>query len=350
MTIAARIANLQTERDWHGRRADFLRVCRYLALGSIQESPRWLAEQDHAPERVVEAIKAASDPLTVSTTLSPFQLLAGSFLESLAGTFAFDTMLSSMLNLPLRARVVAATSTVTGNTLAERDVKRVGSLSLSASDLDIAKVGALIVLTAETLKFGGDGATRFLELELRRAIGLASDTLFLSILSAAATSTIASSGSSGSAMRFDLRALLQNVTLGATSRPFLITTPDIAAAWATIGDSGGGVVFPDATWSGGSAAGVPIIASDGCAAGEIILADATGIAAGQEGLRIERSEHATVQASDAPDSPPSAATGYVSLWQLDLVGLLAERFISAKVVRSNAVAKITGASYAGNSP
>ena len=84
-------------------------------------------------------------------------------------------------------------------------------------------------------------------------------------------------------MRLDLRALLQTVDIGAASRLFLITTPDIAAAWATVGDLGGGPAFPNATYNGGSAGGVPIVSTDGCPAGTIILADASGIAANQRG-------------------------------------------------------------------
>jgi len=50
------------------------------------------------------------------------------------------------------------------------------------------------------------------------------------------------------------------------------------------------------------------------------------------------------------DSPVSASTPGISLWQMDLVAMKMERFIGAKVLRSDAVAKITGANYTGGSP
>ena len=52
----------------------------------------------------------------------------------------------------------------------------------------------------------------------------------------------------------------------------------------------------------------------------------------------------------APDSPPSAATNLVSLWQLNMTGLKAERFLGATKLTTTGVAVLTGVAYTGDSP
>jgi hypothetical protein len=61
---------------------------------------------------------------------------------------------------------------------------------------------------------------------------------------------------------------------------------------------------------------------------------------------IDASTEASVQMDSAPDSPPSAATNMVSLWQMNLIGLRAERWINWLKRRATAVAYLQGAKYA----
>jgi hypothetical protein len=309
------------------------------------------AIETHAPERVVNAIKAAQDPMSlgsVGAQLSPFTTLASAFMNSLATFGAFDRMLASMLQLPLRTKVTSITSTITGVSLAESDVKRVGSLALSAADLDVTKVAAVIALTEEILVGGTDGGLAFLERELRQAVSVATDVRFLSLISVGATS-FPSSGANVAAIRQDLRNLIQTISLGAASRLFLVMQPDAVAAWASVGGDSG-PAFPGLSYNGGNAAGIPVISTDGCPSGQIILADAAGIAANSEGLRVDQTSVASLNMDSAPDSPPIAATAYVNLWQQNMVGLKVERFFGAKPVRANSVVIVTGANYTGGSP
>jgi Phage capsid family len=355
-TIARQIGDLHLARENDSARRDFAKVVRAIALGRDQHGGALdAARLGRDGDRVVEALKAkaAVDPLSIGSVggvLSPFELLANAFLNSLALVGCFDAMLGSMMRLPLRSRIVAVTSTLTGaSLLSESDVKRAGSLQLSASDLTISKVAAFLAISEEVLRGGGDGGLTFLERELRQAVALATDTAFLALITTGATS-IPSSGTSANAMRLDLRALLQTINLGSASRLFLIMNADAAAAWASVGDASGGPCFPDATWNGGSVAGIPIVPTDGALANQIILADASGIAANTEGLRIDSTEVASLNMDSAPDSPPIASTAYVNLWQQDMLAVKVERFFGAKVARPNSVALISNANYTGNSP
>ena len=146
---------------------------------------------------------------SLGATLAPFQILANAFLASLASQTAFDAMLPSMMQLPLRTRVVSTTATITGVTLPEQQIKRVGSLGLAASDLDVTKAGAVIAVSEEILRVCSEGTARYLETQLRTAVSAATDSAFLTILSAAATS-IPSTGVNAIAMRLDLRSLAQS--------------------------------------------------------------------------------------------------------------------------------------------
>jgi len=80
------------------------------------------------------------------------------------------------------------------------------------------------------------------------------------------------------------------------------------------------------------------------------LVDASQVAAASEGLVLDSSTEANIVMDTAPDSPPIASSAYISTWQLNLVALRAERYIGAKLLRSDAVAKITNVGYVGSSP
>ncbi len=57
------------------------------------------------------------------------------------------------------------------------------------------------------------------------------------------------------------------------------------------------------------------------------------------------SRHSTLQFETAPDSPQTALTGMVSLWQRDLRALMAERWFGFKKARTTAVAMLSGVNY-----
>src|SRR5262249_54449929 len=143
-------------------------------------------------------------------------------------------------------------------------------------------------VTREVLLMGGPGVAAYLESQLRLALAPVTDNLFLSLITAGAP-VFPSQGSNAIGARLDLRSLLQNVTTGTASRLFLITTPLICKAWATLSTADGASAFPNMNYDGGNVGGIRVISSDGCPNGQMILADASGIAAAQEGVRIDTS-------------------------------------------------------------
>jgi hypothetical protein len=73
------------------------------------------------------------------------------------------------------------------------------------------------------------------------------------------------------------------------------------------------------------------------------LVDAAGLVLGSGDLTLDTLTDASVQMDSAPDSPPTSSTNIVSLWQNNLVGVVAERYWVARKNRSDCVAALTNA-------
>jgi HK97 family phage major capsid protein len=352
MSIARQIGNLQTSLERSERTEEFIGCVRQLMLardGEFRGAER-MGRDAGMSERQVSFLRAATTAITTvdAPALAPHPL-AAAFLASLVGRSVFETMLGSMLQVPFRTSVASVTATVTGATVAEASVKPVSRLSVAAADLDPTKAVALIAVSAELLKHGGALAETLLRRELGNAIIRAIDAVFIPLLTVGAAS-FASSGSTAVAVAQDIRTLLQNITTGSDSRLFLITTPTITKAWATISDASGAPALATARWDGGEVAGIPVLSSDQAVSGEIVLVDASAVAAAVGNLVLDSSTNATVQMDNLGDSPPTAGTITTSFWQQDLVGLRAERMFAAKLLKTDRAARVTGASYSGNSP
>ena len=94
---------------------------------------------------------------------------------------------------------------------------------------------------------------------------------------------------------------------------------------------------------GGSICGIPVLISDGVTVGNVILVDATGIGAGSADVGFAEYHEGSVQLDTAPDSPPTASTNVISMFQMNLVGLVVERWIVAARLRDNSVAIVNNA-------
>jgi HK97 family phage major capsid protein len=351
MSTLQKLGSISANIEAVGRVAEFVQATKFLMLSRIDDAAA-MAQRARASDRVVEFIKSAQSTGSMGAGTWGSELavapLATAFLASLSGISVFDTLWPSMVQVPLRTKVVAVSTTLTAGPIAEASIKPAKSLSLTANDLDPVKAAAFLAVTRELLRMGGPMVNALLERELRTAIARAINSIFLPILTAGAAS-FASSGVTESAVRQDIRTLLANVSNGADSKLFLIVTRTIGEALAILGGPGG-AAFPTATVNGGSIAGIPILICDEATSGEIILVDASQIAAGSEGLAFDTSTQATIELATPGDSPPTASTVMTSLWNANLAAIKVERFIGAKVLRSDCVAKITGVGYTGGSP
>ena len=130
---------------------------------------------------------------------------------------------------------------------------------------------------------------------------------------------------------------------------FAAVSPDIAKALAFKTTTTGERIFPDLGINGGTVGDVVVFPTDGVS-GQIVFFDASQIATADTGIELDTAKYATLQFDTVGDSPPTASTNYVSLWQLDMVGLKATRHWAAERLRTGSVSVISGVSYTGNSP
>lgn len=334
---------------------DLARIARVMAMGKTVHERAAIAEQTGLPSRLVDIVKTPvsvgqTDGSTWGAELAAFQVVTSSFFESLRNTGAFFRMLDAMARVPLKSKIAAITAGASGYVQGQGSAQKISRLSLETEAINPFRASSIVIISQELAEMGA-AADPLISANLRGATSVAVDEQFLIILDAGAT-TGASVGSTVSAVQQDLRAALQALDLGQSSRLFFIAHPDVVKALATM-TIDGSFAFADVhPVSGGLLLKVPLIPCDACAVGSFYAVDATGIAGGTDTINIDRHREGIVQMDTAPDSPETASTVLLPLWQRNLIAIVASCWAGAKVVRGNSVHRITGVDGwgSGNSP
>jgi len=178
-------------------------------------------------------------------------------------------------------------------------------------------------------------------LELRGALGVATDAEFLSSLADSTNTTAASADPLA-----DLQALLDGVNTSGFGSLFFIVPPAVANLIATVrAGTGVGFLFPRAPPTGGDILGVPLLVSAGAPADTLTLLDASALATGSEDIQLKISESATVEMDSAPGgetTTPTGATGaLVSVFAADALAIIGIRSFASKLVRTSGAAVLT---------
>jgi hypothetical protein len=316
-------------------------------LGDFNEFYRMSPQQLVDFERAAVGVGSTTDT-TFAEPLAAYQVLAGAFAESLKNFGVFDAMLPFMRRVPLHSRVGMSTTGFTASTVAQHHPKPITKLSMTATTLDEKKAAAICVLTEELMRFSMMAVTNF-QTELQNALAVETDETFIEILTSGATS-FGSSGVTAEHVRNDLRAALGSITTGARSKLYLLMPSGLAKVLAVLYDENGGAAFPTMRVNGGDITGMTVIVSDGVPSSSIILADATQIAAASDTITLTSSNETTLQMDTTPDSPPTASTAYVNLWQMNWRALRAERWFGATKLSTTGVCVITSVNWVGGSP
>jgi len=133
-----------------------------------------------------------------------------------------------------------------------------------------------------------------------------------------------------------------NIPLGGVT---LIMSETNALTLGMSRDAMGNRAFPNLTAEGGSIDGINVVTSNTAGTMVIALQPNLILFADDGGVSIDVSREATVQMDSTPDTPTLATTVQTSLWQNNLVGLRAERFINWNRPMPAAVAYVSGATY-----
>jgi len=322
---------------------------------ALEYAKQW---KDSTPE-VEVMIKAAVAPGTTTDpawagALVQVNNLTNEFVE-LSRPATILGKIPGLTKVPFNVSVPVQTGGGTYKWVGQAKAKPVGKLQFTSTSLGMAKAAGIIVLTEELVRSSSPSAEAIVRNDMIKGIAQFLDQQFTdpAVAEVANVSPASITNGAGTAASLDdpgkdLGAIVtffsgNNVPLAGLT---IIMNQTNAFAMGYKRDALGQVIFPGVGANGGSANGVTVIASNAVGDKVIGLAPEYILLADDGGVSIDTSREATLQMNDAPVNPADpATTQWTSLWQDNLVGLRAERFINWKRALSSSVYYLTGAVY-----
>jgi HK97 family phage major capsid protein/HK97 family phage prohead protease len=329
------------------------------AIRIVESNKVWM---DQTPE-VLLALKAAVNPGTIAepawaAPLAVQSPMAQEFLDLLRPA----TLIGKIPNfkrIPFNVSFPMQTGGGTYAWVGEGAPKPVGNLQFVSVTLGIAKSAGIIVISEELARLSSPSAEATVRNDMIRGMSTFLDQQFIDPTVAAVTNVspasitnlangYATAGTSADNARTDLKKGITLMTANnyPLSELVFIMSEANAFALSMALTANGVLVNPNlgslgGTIFGGPTGGVPVITSQ--SAGSVVATvHAPSIAYADEGgINIDVSREASVEMNTTPTSPVTASSAYVSLWQANLVGLRAERFINWKRARTTGVVYTT---------
>lgn len=352
----------------------FIRLLGAKYLGRMQQrDPADIAKAMFGNTPDVEMILRA--PVTPGTTtgttfaepLVQYQNMASEFIDLLRPATIIGRI-PGLRRVPFNIKVPRATGDPSVNWVGEGKVKPVSSMAFDSLTMGFAKVAGIVPITMELMRFSNPAAEGLIRDALVAAIAYLTDRDFLDPTKAEqvgvspasitnGVTPITATGTNADALRADLGTLLAEyaeANMGLTGL-VLVMTAQTAIRISLMRNTLGQREFEGLGLNGGTLEGIPVIVSENIVAtggspvdGSLIVAiNAPEILLADDGnVEIDVSTEASLQMETSPDSPAVAGTVLVSLWQHNMVGIRAERFINWKKRRDTAVQFIQNAKYA----
>lgn len=311
-------------------------------------------------------IKAAVDIGTSRDTdwaapLVNYQNLVNEFLEYLRPLTILDRIADRTRRVPFNVRVPRQTGGASASWVGEGAPKPVSALAFDFVSLGYMKLATIAVITQELARFSSPNADILVRNDLAKAIVQQMDADFVDPSNAGTSnikpasitngaSAVPSTGNTYSDILIDIQSLFAPFIAAnvSTRGAVWIMSETTALALSLIrlpANEGGGLAFPGITMDGGLFMGRPVIVSE--AVGNIvILANAADILLADDGqVTIDASDQASVQMDSAPTNPVTASTVLISLWQQNLLGIRAERYVTWVKGRAESVQYLSGVSW-----
>lgn len=329
--------------------------------------------KQHYPDnpRIQLTLKAAVAPglTTDGTWAGPTvyaQNLAGEFIEFLRpmtilgkfGTTVDGVAIPSLRRVPFNVRMIGQTTGGAAYWVGQAKPKPLTKFDFAATSLAWAKVATIAVVADELARFSVPNAEDLVRQALAEAIVAKLDSDLVNPAVAAVSnvspasltnglSPLSSAGPTADNIRTDIQTVVaQYIADNLSPTGLVLVMPNtLALAASVLVNSLGQPEFPGMTMTGGRILGIPVIASQyaaftggpgnlvvGINAPEVFLSDD-----GQ--VTVDASREASLEMSDAPTQDGSTGSGstMVSLWQNNLLGLKAERYINWAKRRPQAV-------------
>lgn len=333
--------------------------------------------KDSTPE-VETVLKAAVAAGTTTDSdwaapLVEYQNMASEFAELLRPQTIIGRI-PGLRRVPFNIKVPRQTAGSSASWVGEGAPKPVGALAFDQISLGHTKLAGIVVLTDELVRFSNPSAEAIVRQDLIDTIVSTMDRDFVDPANAGTTDVkpasitngvtpVTASGTDAEAVRADVKALFAkfiaaNMSLAGA---VWIMSEVQALGLAMMLNPLGQPEFPGLQingTSGGTFFSLPVVLSENVVAnagsgspitgdgGRLVLAKASEILLADDGqVMLDASREASLQMDSAPTDPPTSSTVMVSLWQMNMVGLRAERFINWKKRRAGAVQYIDAANY-----
>jgi HK97 family phage major capsid protein/HK97 family phage prohead protease len=264
-------------------------------------------------------------------------------------------------SVPFNVSIPTQTTGGTYGWVGQNKPKPVTKADYATVTVPFAKAAGIIVISEELARLSSpsaealvrdemmNGMARFLDLQLTDpAVAVSANVSPASITNGAAT--VASAGATAANAKTDITGRI--AVLAAAGYPLdecVWLMSDSNAFGLAVSLNGlGNQLFPGVTAQGGTLYGMPVIVSNTMSTRVALVHAPSVFVADEGGVRIDVSREASVQMDSAPTDTVDATTVYLSLWQRNLIGLKAERFITWIKARSTAVTYLTAVAWNGS--
>jgi HK97 family phage major capsid protein len=342
----------------------FIRYCQALAcsrgstLQAVEYAKRW---HDSTPEveLVLKAAVAAgtTTDATWAGPLAPIKPLTDEFIAYLRPATILGRV-PSFMKVPFNVSVAAQTGGGTYQWVGQGAPKPVGKLAFATLTLGITKCAGIIVITEELARNSSPDAEDVIRRDMVAGIAQFLDTEFIDPSKAAVAGVspgsvtngvtpITTAGTTPANARTDIQALANAMTALniSTAGAVLVLSETNALALTNALNPLGQPLFPGMAQEGGTIMGYKAVASQAAGTTVALIKADQILYADDGGVTIDVSREASLQMDSAPMAVPDATTVLTSLWQMNYVGLRAERFINWKKARTGVV-QYTVATYA----
>jgi len=343
----------------------FIRYAQAMACadGSLMHAAEYAKRWADSTPEVELALKAAvaAGTTTDATWAGPLvqiQPLANEFIEMLRPATVIGRI-PGINKVPFNVSIPAQNSGGTYGWVGQGAPKPVGKLTFGTVTLGVTKCAGIIVITEELARTSSPSAEAVIRRDMINGIAYFLDQEFTDPAKAPVTNVspgsitngvtpITSAGTSGANARTDVQAMLSAMSAANISARGAVLLMSEANALALAGALNplGNPLFPTLDAQGGTVRGITVITSQVLGANNILLAPDCIIMADDGGVTIDVSREASLQMDSAPMAAPDATVVMTSLWQMNLVGLRAERFINWKRARTGCV-QIVVQTYVG---
>jgi HK97 family phage major capsid protein/HK97 family phage prohead protease len=342
----------------------FIRYCQALAasrgnaMQAVEYAKRW---HDSTPEveLVLKAAVAAgtTTDATWAGPLAPIKPLTDEFIAYLRPATILGRI-PTFLKVPFNVSIAAQTGGGTYGWVGRAAPKPVGKLAFATVTLGITKCAGIIVITEELARNSSPDAESVIRRDMVAGIAQFLDQQFIDPAAAAVAGVspgsvtngvtpITTAGSTPANARTDIQAMANAMTALniSTAGAYLILSESNALALTNALNPLGQQLFPGMAQQGGTIMGYQAVASQAAGTTVALIKPDQILYADDGGVTIDVSREASLQMDSAPMAVPDATVVLTSLWQMNYVGLRAERFINWKKARTGVV-QYTVATYA----